>query len=78
MARMELPLGLSRDPFSIELTFSEDVPGSRTCYTQGNTHTVGNVVDTDSLVLMCDLLIATFQPGCFHCKYFPCAQVLNL
>jgi len=56
MARMELPLGLSRDPFSIELTFSEDVPGSRTCYTQGNTHTVGNVVDTDSLVLMCDLL----------------------
>jgi hypothetical protein len=63
LSGMTIPLGLCRDPWSLELQFSEDVAGSRVCYTKGEVFHVGNVIDTDSLKLIVDLLYYSTPEG---------------
>jgi hypothetical protein len=63
LAGLQLPLGLCRDAWSLELQFADDSAGARCVYTKGATFTAGNLVDTDSLVLVADLLYYATPEG---------------
>jgi len=63
LAGIQLPLGLMRDPVSIELIFQDDRAGERCCYVKnspvqpsGSAFVEGNEVVADSLILFADLL----------------------
>ena len=60
---MELPLGLCRDRWSIQLQFCEDVVNNRVVPRDGIAFASGNLVDTDSLKLVCDILFYATPEG---------------
>ena len=63
LAGLQLPLSLCRDPWSLEIQWSEDVAGSRCCYKKNATFTAGNLIDPDSLKLVVDLLYYATPEG---------------